>query len=116
MRTIKFRAWDKTKEKMGTPFEPLKEMSNYNTDQNVYDRFPKTCEFMQFTGLLDKNGKEICEGDIVRGVNPQSDAPHGQSEVFYGYGQWQPFSYLGTWDGNNFEIIGNIYENPELLK
>jgi len=64
----------------------------------------------QYTGLKDKSGKEIWEGDIIKGIHQHK----GQSEVFYEYGQWQPFSYLGDYTGNDFEVIGNIYQNPEL--
>ena len=79
---------------------------------------------MQSTGLHDKNGKEIFEGDIVRQVRTQ---PTTENETITGVvtmieGAWlimndneQLASYLWSeTDGN--EIIGNIYENPELLE
>lgn len=81
-------------------------------------------EVMQFTGLHDKNGKEIYEGDIL-GTND----PREQQEVYFYYGEWVYSNYHAeaiplSSHGNpyinngllNCEIIGNIYENKELLK
>ena len=69
-------------------------------------------ELMQFTGLLDKNGKEIYEGDILkyRGKLSFNDPPFVV--------EWQNDDARWTefYPSNNFEVIGNIYENPELLK
>ena len=70
---------------------------------------------MQYTGLKDKNGKEIYEGDIFRAKH--DFGPGGWHEeigtvsfnLMNGY-QWN------YWDYENLEIIGNKYENPELLK
>jgi uncharacterized phage protein (TIGR01671 family) len=75
----------------------------------------KEADLMQYTGLKDKNGKEIYEGDIVK-------SKHGQiGEVI-----WENLMWLVSWiepeyDSYLYEviscdIIGNIYENPELLK
>jgi uncharacterized phage protein (TIGR01671 family) len=120
-REIKFRAWDG------------KEMHKHSSDNMFFltsggetkhlftspehpsyiQSSPLDWTLMQYTGLKDKNGKEIYEGDLVKGTE---NNPGGPSEVFYDIGQWQPFSYLGTWNGNDYEVIGNVYENPELLK
>jgi len=111
MREIKFRAWDG--ESIISPNDFWLSADGHSA---VFGRSGtieySNWELMQFTGLLDKNGKEIYEGDIVKGTGEHI----GQSNVFYGYGVWQPFSYLGTYCGNDFEVIGNIYENPELLE
>lgn len=75
---------------------------------------------MQSTGLKDKNGKEIFEGDIVLVL----DSPY---TVFYDNekGSYRLKPHDDRWNvdymsnfshGGNFEIIGNIYENPELLE
>lgn len=79
---------------------------------------------MQSTGLKDKNGQEIFEGDIVRQVRTQ---PTTENEIIIGVvtmleGAWlimndceQLASFLWSETDEN-EIIGNIYENPELLE
>ena len=79
---------------------------------------------MQSTGLVDKDGKEIFEGDIVRQVRTQ---PTTENETITGLvtmleGAWlimndceQLASFLWSETDEN-EIIGNIYENPELLE
>ena len=102
MREIKFRAWDKINKAMKHNVHLLDSFNEYLSR-------PKEWDCMQFTGLLDKNDKEIYEGDImvwpnVAGVWPEQLKP---SEVRY------PFVCGNAYKG---EIIGNIHENPELLK
>jgi len=80
------------------------------------DEFPNDEQviLMQYTGLHDKNGKEIFEGDIV--VPFYTVAGYGSKQVVrWGIGAWEPFN--GNCDSDHtdrYEIIGNIHQNPEL--
>lgn len=79
------------------------------------------CKIMQFTGLHDKNGKEIYEGDIV--IHPDFIIKEGaviqwsENDCSWSVGVGWPFSefYDGTEGVKNCEVIGNIYENPDLV-
>lgn len=116
MRPVKFRFWDsKNKKMLNTLLCPK------NTDINSYQKFTEELgfELMQFTGPLDKNGKEIWESDIV--VN-SSNCDYKQV-IKFGNGALGPdgmsFDECEGEHGvliKNWEVVGNIYENPELLK
>ena len=124
MRDIQFRAWLKAEKIMG---EVLgidilhKEIFFSNEDANCYEHTDfKDIELMQYTGLKDKNNKEIYEGDILKLRDN-----HGIQLVKY-HDEWSAFivesqkdtsvGVLGLYfDKEDFEIIGNAYENPELL-
>jgi len=137
MRTIKFRAWDKKAKRMVKVMrlwfpEVVKEGPpeiEFWEDTND-DAYPITFfELMQFTGLLDKNGKEIYEGDIYKTV--AGETPNGvQTEEIYrikfNHGAFVLVKINGLEHGTRYlgsktnllngEILGNIYENKELLK
>lgn len=75
-------------------------------------------EVMQFTGLKDKNGREIYGGDVVKGYNRVFENVSYRYEVAflngcYMFGNWNAHEYFNK--HQEMEVIGNIYENPELL-
>ena len=118
MRTIKFRAWDKANKHFIWSLNP-EAGPNYpiwNTDfWRRVESDPDNYDPMQFTGLLDNNGKEIWEGDILaaedgRLSSIEYDAPHFIVRHHPEGGS----DFIAA--KNKFEVIGNIYENPELLK
>lgn len=131
-REIKFRAWNG--EQMSDPFtleDCCNECGTYiGTQVSMPGSFRMdACEVMQFTGLLDKTGREIYEGDIVIQQGPIRFLSHDKPEflnectgiiVFYKGSfmvDYKNSSYrisLNVSD-NSLEVTGNIYENPELL-
>ena len=88
---------------------------------NMEEIIPETV--CQFTGLYDKNGRKIFEGDIVEGNSEYFTFTHPYGKVVYDGGQYlisfddvlEDIECLGAWT-NDVEIIGNIYDNPELLE
>ena len=132
MREIKFRAWDKVNKKMIC----CKNVGFFGANNPMIFAFPgdytwingstslvnyivptehrSDFVYMQYTGLKDKNGNEIYEGDIVRykekNIEVQWLQPTNQGGYYFPFDPTleSHFSY-------EFEVIGKIYENPELL-
>lgn len=136
MRDIKFRAYDKENKEM-LDVENLywnEVTGEFLIRTTMYSDYFNTDEMilMQYTGLKDKNGKEIYEGDILKipewlwQDNQELcvciyNEEHQTSEII-GFGLYIKDGYSGEYkiivpsdEWDEFEVIGNIYDNPELL-
>ena len=107
-RVIKFRVWNFVGECMHD-WRELVEKNKIHLLANQQNSYP----VMQFTGLTDKNGVEIYEGDIVKSLGV-TDYCFGVRPVIFDNGCFKVSGY-GLFSGL-VEVIGNIYQNPELLK
>lgn len=113
-REIKFRAWANASKVM---FNPDCE-DGWGLNNGDVDIKPNTI-LMQYTGLKDKNGKEIYEGDVLNFGNKMEVCfgfNNGEHEGWYLKRITDGYEYTMHAFTTQFEVIGNIYENPELLK
>ena len=120
MREYKFRAYDLQRRRMryditGFEFFNNGEMSGIFIDGDFYDK--KEITLMQYTGLHDKNGKEIYEGDIVESFFVDTDEAGNEIYKYY-IMEVKYDEILCSYKIDKFmnlEVIGNVYENKELL-
>ena len=114
MRQIKFRGWDNQTNEMLSPEQMLAGDGLYFAVSGKNNAVIP----MQYTGLLDKHGKEIYEGDIVAlplRFDGDSTYQPSVSKVVWDYDGWY-VEDRGECPYERLEVIGNVYENPELLK
>jgi len=131
MRGIKFRAWDDHEKVFFYNFiknniiqvRSDRERHNVIMLGNIQVLIDQGCKLEQFTGLRDKNGKEIYEGDILYTKNRYGDGlavvkNSGWSFYVEPISQNADFVWAdqdgNNWECSNTEVIGNIHENPEL--
>ena len=124
MREIKFRAWDKSHLRMcyvvslncyrnkDHVIKPIKE------SYEPYVMKSEELEIMQYTGLKDKSGIEIYEGDIVEFLDEKPIIEYHDEHC--SYGAWAKsvwgYKFVSMQVLASYEIIGNIHQNPELIK
>lgn len=129
MKQIKFRAWHKD----GAYMMPVEEIDFENKliNKSGVWRWFNELVLMQYTGLKDKNGVEIFEGDYVVGVQYLTTSPNVPFEIkgVVRYSERNTMFYIDDKNKGHdmfmqslgstpyiLEVIGNIYENPDLLE
>ena len=130
----KFRAWDGAKKEMFKDTFAITESGQVVVVEQEFVTSPPDYVFvdhlviMQSTGLFDRNGQEIFEGDIVTDGDMISDIKYHQTLGFYMIGKYgfsvpfgqgvdvEYFEEFAVHVSKTFEVVGNIYENQELLE
>lgn len=130
MRELKFRIWDKQQKKFHTDADwgislqgsfiiGFASHDSWNHDKGYKINLANQDKLVvqQYTGLKDKNGKEIYEGDIVSGEFYDTEYHHSETikaEVIFNNGAFN--IAIREWHKPSLKIVGNIFENPELIR
>ena len=134
MRTIRFRAWDEQNKIMHNDFQFIKSGDEGNDwivftsdKQTLQDSthhfenpyFGQQLKIMEYTGLKDKNGKEIYEGDVTKHHSHNTISKWIYSSRYLQFMSLESdgtHRYYFDIDKDKLEVIGNIYQNPELME
>ena len=125
MRLLKFRVWDKELNKFDSPNVHHLIKNNAILSIGLNLDIQKICGdgrfvIQQYTGLKDKNGEEIYEGDIVKATSDQYENENFVGKVIFDEGCFLTWinknDIRGIWGEDDIEVIGNIFETPELLE
>ena len=122
----RYRAWHKTWEEMGRitfiRYKKSGEIFHLSFRRNIYNGNIygglvklDEIELMQSTGLVDKNGKEIFEGDIVKCNGLLGTIESFKAMWVCSFVKYNNYQKLGFFV-QEIEVVGNVYENPELLE
>lgn len=126
MRELKFRVWDNKNKKFlpESHFAILGSGKVIVTLSGYYEHFTNKTQddyvVQQYTGLQDSKGNDIYEGDIVKATSDQYDNENFVGKVIFDEGCFLTWinknDIREVWSGDDIEVIGNIFENKELLK